>query len=613
MRLVITRLVVLVFLPAIMAAAAPPVAAKTAGQGGGAEWVTVAEESGFEATPSYDETLAWLDRLAESSPAVDLQEFGHSGQGRPLPLVVVSTEQAFEPELARATGKPLVLLQCGIHSGEISGKDATLILLRELLIEGRHPEILDHLILLVVPIYNVDGHERMGQSRINQDGPIRGMGFRTTARGQDLNRDYMKLDSEEARALVGSVVARWDPHLLMDLHTTDGADHRIEVSYSVSQGPLADEGVGAWSTALAQRVAERMEAAGRPVAPYVFGIDRKAPQDGFRGGFTAPRFSTSYMALRGRASILVEAHSLKPYETRVRSVHDYVEFVLAELAMDPGALVGACAAADRRVVEGMAADGDRPKIPLRLVRGDEPRPFVFRSYAFEVVDGEVGGEPYVVYSSEPLDIEAPLRDQVEVEVGLAPPRGYLIPSQYGELVRRLECHGLRLERLGEAVDVDVEMVRLDQVQVAEESYQGRHRVDLTEWTMEEHAARRFPAGTFWLPLDQPLARVAVHLLEPVAPDSFFAWGFLSSALERKEYFERYVMEPMAQQMLADDPALRQEFEQRITEDETFAGDPWARLEFFYRRTEHADPDWRLHPIARVAGGLPEGTVLEAIR
>ncbi|MDP7113255.1 MAG: M14 family zinc carboxypeptidase, partial [Myxococcota bacterium] len=281
MRLVITRLVVLVFLPAIMAAAAPPVAAKTAGQGGGAEWVTVAEESGFEATPSYDETLAWLDRLAESSPAVDLQEFGHSGQGRPLPLVVVSTEQAFEPELARATGKPLVLLQCGIHSGEISGKDATLILLRELLIEGRHPEILDHLILLVVPIYNVDGHERMGQSRINQDGPIRGMGFRTTARGQDLNRDYMKLDSEEARALVGSVVARWDPHLLMDLHTTDGADHRIEVSYSVSQGPLADEGVGAWSTALAQRVAERMEAAGRPVAPYVFGIDRKAPQDGF--------------------------------------------------------------------------------------------------------------------------------------------------------------------------------------------------------------------------------------------------------------------------------------------------------------------------------------------
>ncbi len=576
----------------------------------GGQWITVAEDSDFEATASYEDTLTWIGWLADAHDTVDLQSFGRSGQGRELPLLVISSDQAFDPDAARDTGKPIVALQCGIHSGEIAGKDATLILLRELLVEGRHPGVLEGLILLVVPIYNVDGHERVGHSRINQDGPVRGMGFRTTARGLDLNRDYMKLDSEEAQALVGSLVTRWDPHLLLDLHTTDGADHRIQVSYSVSQGPLADPDVAVWALAAAERVAARMEEAGRPVAPYVFGVDRKAPQDGFRGGFTAPRFSTSYMALRGRASVLVEAHSLKPYVTRVHSVRDYVAHWLTDLAAAPAPLVEACADADRRVVEGMAAADVRPAVPVRLARGEGVRPFVFRSYAFEVVDGEAGGAPHVVYSDDPLDIEAPLRDRVEVELAIEAPRGYLIPPEYGELARRLALHGLRLERLAAGAQVDVEMVRLDQVEFAADPYQGRHRVDLQAWTVEAQAGRPFPEGSYWLPLDQPQARIAVHLLEPTAPDSFFAWGFLSGAMERKEYFERYVMEPMAQQMLAEDPALRAEFEERLAEDEAFAADSWARLEFFYRRTEHADPDWRLHPIARVVDGLPADAVLE---
>ncbi len=215
----------------------------------------------------------------------------------------------------------------------------------------------------------------------------------------------------------------------------------------------------------------------------------------------------------------------------------------------------------------------------------------------------------MVYGEEPLDIEAPLRDQMDVTLALPAPRGYLIPPEYGEIVRRLQLHGLELQVLREAAEVDVEMVRLDEVSFAGEPYQGRHRADLVDWTIEEHPGRRFPAGSFWVGLDQPEARVAIQLLEPACRDSFFAWGFLSGVTERKEYFERYVMEPMAQQMLADDPVLRAEFEQRLADDEAFAADSRARLEFFYRRTHHADPDWRLHPIGRVMGSLPRGVAL----
>ena len=573
-------------------------------------WITPAERDGFTATPSYDETLAWLERLAGTAPTMDLQTFGRSGLGRELPLVVVSAERAFTPEEARATGKPIVLIQNGIHAGEIAGKDASLILLRELLVEGRYLDVLGELTLLVVPIYNVDGHERVGHSRINQDGPEQGMGFRTTARGLDLNRDYLKLDAEETQALVGSLIATWDPHLLVDDHTTDGADHRIQISYGLDAGPWGDPDVVAWTEALVESVTVRMEAADRPVAPYVFMGDRRHPEEGFRGGWSAARFSTSYMALRGRSSVLVEAHSLKPYETRVRATHDFLAALLQEVAEQPDALVHTCRTADTRTVDAMADPESRPAVALRLQHSDAMRPFLFRTYRYEVLDGTAAGESYVHYGSEPLDMEVPLRDRMEVELAVDAPRGYLVPPQHADLARRLQLHGVEVWSLTADAAVDVEMVRIDEAEFAAAPYQGHQRIEARAWSLVQRPGHPVPAGTFWVPLDQPLARVAMHLLEPCAPDSFFAWGMLATVMERKEYFERYVMEPMAQEMLRADRKLRREFERKLAEDEAFAADSWARLEFFYRRTEHADPDWHVYPIGRVTTPLPASITLQ---
>jgi len=561
-----------------------------------ADWETPAEASGFTATPSYDETLAWLERLAAVAPQIQVQSFGRSALGRTMHVVVVSSDRAFDPVAAAATGKPIVLIQNGIHPGEIAGKDASLILLRELLVEGLHPEVLQQVILLIVPAYNVDGHERVGHSRINQDGPEQGMGFRTTSRGQDLNRDYMKLDSVEAQALVGGLIAGWEPHLLVDDHTTDGADHQYQLTYGIDRTPFASQASASWTQEHIERVAERMEGAGHPVAPYLFPVDRRDPSAGLRGGFSSPRFSTSYMSLRQRPAILVEAHSLKPYRTRVEATHDFLLFVLQDIAARPAALTATAAST------GLQAG---TPVPIRLTRSEESRPFLYRTYAAEVLDGEVSGEPYARYSSEPLDLDVPVFDHMEVELEVAAPVGYVVPPQYPEVVERLAFHGLTLWRIDEEIDLEVEMVRLEQVEFAGQPYQGRHRAEVAEWSVESGVTRTFPAGSYWIPLDQPAARIAVHLLEPCAPDSFFAWGFFSGVMERKEYFERYVMEPMAQQMLQDDPALREEFEQALAEDETFAGNGWARLEFFYRRTEHADPDWRLYPVARLRTPLPQ--------
>ena len=237
-------------------------------------------------------------------------------------------------------------------------------------------------------------------------------------------------------------------------------------------------------------------------------------------------------------------------------------------------------------------------MPLRLERIDESRPFLYRTRAVEVYEGEVSGDRVARYTDEFVEMEVPVRDQVAVQMSVDAPAGYLVPPQYPEVIRRLRLHGLRACPLDEATAVTAEMIRLEEVEFAERPYQGRHRADVVASSVEIQQ-REFPAGSVWVPLDQPMGRVALHLLEPSGPDSYFAWGFFSSVMERKEYFERYVMEPMAQQMLADDEQLRAEFEARLEQDEEFRDSPWDRLEFFYRRTEHADPDWRLYPVARV--------------
>ena len=180
-------------------------------------WLTPAEKSDFHATPSYDETLAFLRKLETALPEMKLEFYGDSASGRPMPVVILSAERAFTPEAAQALAKPVVMIQNGIHAGEIDGKDASLMLLRDIALGGRR-ELLAAATLLIVPIYNVDGHERVSPwNRPNQDGPVSGMGFRTTADGHDLNRDYLKLVTPEARNLVRLVNA-WQPHLFVDTH-----------------------------------------------------------------------------------------------------------------------------------------------------------------------------------------------------------------------------------------------------------------------------------------------------------------------------------------------------------------------------------------------------------
>jgi hypothetical protein len=519
---------------------------------------------------------------------VSLLSLGKSPEGRDLWLVVASAEGAQTPEALGASGKPILFAQAGIHSGEIDGKDAGLMLLRDMTVRGTKRQLLAGANLLFLPIFNVDGHERSGPyGRINQRGPEES-GWRTTARNLNLNRDYAKLDAPETRLLVAAL-ERFDPDLYLDLHVTDGADYQYDITFGYN-GP---EG---YSPAVAGWLARRLEPAltrdlkawGHVPGPLVFFVDDADPMKGIGRFMAPPRFSNGYGDARHLPTVLVENHSLKPYDQRVLGTYVLLESCLATLAEHSAEL--------RRAV--VADRARRPaSLPLDFrVPGTAPRTMEFLGIEAQRSGSEVTGGQVLQWTGRPVTWTLPVLEATEPAVTASRPAAYWVPSAWTEVIERLAAHGIRMERLSEARSVEVEMLRLEGAKLEPEPFEGRARVAAAP--VAERRRETFPPGSVRVPTDQPLGDLAILLLEPASPDSFLQWGFFLEVLQRTEYVEAYVMEPMARAMLAEDPALAAEFRQRLAQDAAFAASRAERLQWFYRRTPFWDERWQLYPVGR---------------
>ncbi|MBY4594973.1 M14 family metallopeptidase [bacterium BD-1] len=573
----------------LLLVAAAPAFAATPGLG------TVSEASGFTRTGRYDEVVKLCDDFAKAYPAaVRCLEFGTTPQGRPMKALVASTRGALDPAAARAQDLPVVLVQGGIHAGEIDGKDAGFLALREVL-EGKAAKgALDKLVLVFVPVFNVDGHERFGAwNRPNQRGPVE-MGWRTTAQNYNLNRDYLKADSPEMQAMLGLVQA-WDPLAMVDLHATDGAQFEHDISIQVEPVHAGDPALREAGRAWRDGVIADLEKQGSLPLPFypsfVVGDD---PSSGFADGVAPPRFSTGYFWLRNRLGMLVETHSWREYPHRVRITRNTVVSVLERLAANGQAWQRLAREADAR-----AGQPDGAPQPLAFAAGPEARLIDFRGYAYTRTPSEVSGALMTRYDeSKPKIWRIPLRDDVQPSVTVAAPgAGYLVPAEHAAFVAaKLRLHGVDFREVASAAEREVEVFRAETTLRSPGSVEGHQTLAVTgEWAKETRAV---PAGSLYVPLRQPRARVVMALLEPKAPDSLLAWGEFNNAFERKEYMEDYVAEDVARKMLAEDPALAEAFARRLQDDPAFAADPQARLEFFYRRHASWDERYNLYPVLR---------------
>jgi hypothetical protein len=486
----------------------------------------------------------------------------------------------------------VLLVQAGIHPGEIDGKDAGMMLLRDIVFHGKDA-LLDKVNLVFVPIFSVDGHERASPySRPNQRGPVV-QGWRHTAQNLNLNRDYGKLDSPEMRAMIG-LINRVKPDLYLDIHVTDGEDYQYDITYGWAgyKGDFArSKATSAWLDASFLPATEAgLKAAGHIPGQLVFGLDDRNPKKGLGASPASLRYSNGYGDAARIATVLVENHSLKPYRQRVLGTYVLLEETLKVLAKD-GAALRAAEQKDR---------AERPaKIAANFAPSAEPiRTETFLGVLFETYDSPASGRKEVRWlgKPDPQPWSLPLYTS-EPDLQLTPPKAYWISSAKRDVIERLRVHGVQMETLAAPRAVAVDMIRFEAPKLAARANEGHVEIEAGPVAHETRTVT-WPAGSVRVPVDQPLGELVTLLLEPESDESFFAWGLFPEILQRVEYIEGYAIAPLAEKMLAADPKLKAEFEAKLAADPKFAADPDARLAWFYARTPYYDDHYRLYPVGR---------------
>ncbi|MDA0328700.1 MAG: M14 family metallopeptidase [Gemmatimonadetes bacterium] len=485
--------------------------------------LTRAERTDFAETSSYADVIEMVERLAALSDDIHLTSFGYTNEGRRLPLLVVGAPDA-SPESVRATGKTRVYLQGNIHAGEVCGKEALLMLLRDFA-RGQYPDWTDDLVLIVAPIYNADGNERVDLgNRPRQHGPIGGMGQRPNAQGLDLNRDHMKLDSPEARSVVGMMNA-YDPHVSVDLHTTNGTRHAYRLTYSPPLHPNTPMVVDhflrdAWLPAVTERIKEK-----RGWDYYYYG-NHNPRRPGWYTFDYRPRFNNNYIGLRNRMAILSEAYAYDTFEDRVSATLWFVEEVLGFAQENAREIRSIVEEAELRSVVGQ---------PLATRA-------TFEQSAEEVtiLMGEVDEERHpstgeIILRRREVAIPTSMFEFgtfVASETSIAPEVYYVRPEA-ADAIDRLRAHGVTMVPLAAEQQMALERFRIDSTTVAPTPFQGRSERTLHgAWVA---SIETLPAGTVAVPVDQSLGRLAFTLLEPRSDDGLANWAIFDPQIGAGSY------------------------------------------------------------------------------
>jgi len=572
-------------------------------------WVTDFERSGGLKTPRYAETMAYCAKLAAVSPWIRVTSFGVSPQGRQLPLVILARDRAFDPAAARKRGRAVILIQSGIHAGEIDGKDASLMLMRDIAVTKRFPHLLDSTVILFVPIFNVDGHERFGRfNRINQDGPEE-MGWRVNAQNLNLNRDYMKCETPEMQAMLRLFNA-WLPDLYVDCHVTDGIDFQYDITYAVEPAPYLDPGVSAWvqKTLLAESL-PAVERSGHKIFPYVLPREDRDLSKGLTGGASTPRFSTGFAALENRPAVLIETHMLKPYKMRVEATYEFLKAMITAVNGRPAILRAAVKRADESVVLAGTTYDPRRAFPLAFGLGPASEPKVFLAWKENRDHSRLSEGERVRYTRDTVTLVVPWFGQITVTDSATIPLAYIVPPEWTFVAEKLRRHSVALERLTRAATLDVDSWKFSDVRFAPRPFEGRHMVTFAQTPI--HERREFPAGSIVVRTAQRAGKLIMNLLEPKGPDSFVAWGYFDAIFEQKEYAESYVMEEVGAKLVAEDTVLAREYAARVASDSVFARNPGARLNWLYQRSPWRDRLQNVYPVGKIT--TPDELATEKIR
>ena len=537
---------------------------------------------------TYEEAIHYYHSLAAKDDRCKMFDYGKTDCGRPLELFVINEQKVFDRNQIKK--QIVVLVNNGIHPGEPDGIDACVRLVHDW--STGKITIPNNVVLAIIPVYNIDGALRRSEfTRINQNGPT-ASGFRGNARNLDLNRDFIKCDSKNAKSFT-KLYQTWDPDIFIDTHVSDGADYSYTMTLIDSQKDKLSPAVSdVMQKSIKPFLYSSMEKKKIEMVPYVnvFGDD---PSKGMAAFYESPRFASGYAALFHSFPFVTETHMLKPFSQRVDATY---EFLLSSMEV-----------ADKFIneiiisrIKSKAASVSQDKFYLNWqLDTTHVDSLLFKGYDIDTKKSEITGKERIVFNhNKAYSRNIPFASNYLPSDSIVKPRAYIIPQAWQEVIERLQLNGIDMQELKSDSVVKAEVNYIENYQTGKNPYEG-HYLHSKITTRKEQQEIKCLKGDYLVMANQWKNRYIVETLEPTAVDGFFAWNFFDEILQQKEWFSDYLFEDMAVTMLADNPQLKSDFEERKSRDTVFANDSWAQLTYLYQHSKYYEKSHLRYPILRI--------------
>ncbi|AXT20862.1 hypothetical protein D7030_11125 [Flavobacteriaceae bacterium AU392] len=553
------------------------------------DFTTVFETSNGLETATYEQTITYYNNLAKTYSEIQIQAIGETDSGNPLHIVILNPHREFDFETIRKN-KRILLINNGIHAGESDGIDATMMLYRDIA-QGKI-EAPKNTVLVTIPIYNIGGSlNRNSTSRTNQNGPV-SYGFRGNAKNYDLNRDFIKADTKNARTFA-KIFHLVQPDVFIDNHVSNGADYQYALTHLFTQHNKLGGQLGDFiNTTIHPELEQKLEAKDWDITPYV-NVFNTTPETGFSQFMDYPRYSTGYATLFNTLGMMVETHMLKPYKQRVEGTYELMKSMI-EITEEQSEIIAKLRKTPWK------AYAEKGIYPLDWeIDTTKSTTFDFKGFEGNRIPSEITGQQRLKFDrnkpfTKPVKYQNHFISNKEISI----PKGYIIPQGWHNVIDLLKLNQVDMTVLETDTILIVESYKIDTYQTRRAPYEGHYQHFNTTVEKKEKEAS-FKAGDYLIMTDQYAFRYLIETLEPSAPDSFFNWNFFDTILQQKEGFSPYVWEDKAKELLDNNAALKQEFETKKSSDAVFSNNWYAQLDWLHKHSDNYEKAHLQYPIYRI--------------
>lgn len=556
------------------------------------KWRTIFELSEGKETFTYQEGIDFFEKLSKNFPFFQLKTIGNTDIGKPLHLFIYSLDNDFDAKSNKKKQKNVILINNAIHPGEPDGVDATAMLMRDIAESKNLQKLIENTIIVVIPFYNVDGVlRRNAHSRANQNGP-KEYGFRANAKNLDLNRDFIKLDSENAHTFT-EIFQTWQPDVLLDNHVTNGADYQYTFTSLITQPDKLGNILGDYlKKEMYPDLEKEMQSKKWDIAQYI-NVHDTPPDSGYVQFLETPRYSTGYSTLFQTIGFVPETHMLKPFPQRVKSNYDFM-YVMLEYLNKNGKNIQQL----RKKAIDFIQNQQKEFVIEWKNNKNQFEMIDFKGFEASFIKSKITGKNRLFYDrNKKFTKKVKFFNQYQPQTIIKKPKAYIIPKTYKEVIKRLEINGVKIERCKKNQQLSLEVYYIDDFKTVNFPFEN-HYLHYNTKVKKEMQKIEIQEGDVIVYTNQTSNRYIIETLEPQATDSFFNWNFFDSILQQKEGFSSYVFEDIAEKLLNENNNLKQKFEEKKKNDKKFEENPAAQLEFIYQNSPHYEKTHNRYPVFR---------------